>query len=578
MSGTLPTNSFQTIATDAAGERAILDHIMAAGAATQTDPDHVFFAGAQLTVDLSSVVYSGVPAASSIFDSVDLGGGLALGAGLLLTSGDGTPPLTNTATNYTQQNGVGADVELQELALQAFPGAGTAQDGSTLFFKFSVAQAGIIKFQILFGSDEYPEFSDTSFVDIAGVFVNGTNFAYFNGDISQPLSVIDENLAGNFNDNGAGAYGIEYDGISNVLTVAAPVVAGENTLKIGVADTGDQRFDTGLFISGLQFAEQSSTGIKVVVTPANPDQDNLLLNADDVVLAQEFHAGAGNDTVTGGGGNDLLLGGAGDDWLNGGAGDDEVNGEDGIDTLVLTGPNSNYLLTFFNDVLKIFDIVGNQGGDVLSNMEFIAGLDGIVALDPGFTDLFHVTSLPPSLVPFTNPLQATAGDPAAKSYLVLGSAYSGPVGQLERQYLGSNDGEAVGGTASNDFIATFAGDDAVNAGSGDDVIDGGLGSNFLTGGAGLDVFFLDGRNAGAGTWSTITDWQPGEQLALWGWQEGVSRRLWVENDGVDGYKGVTLHADLDGNGFVDTSVTWSGLTAAQLPAADTQFAGLLWIH
>ncbi|NDC75614.1 hypothetical protein EBZ70_10095 [bacterium] len=46
----------------------------------------------------------------------------------------------------------------------------------------------------------------------------------------------------------------------------------------------------------------------------------------------------------------------------------------------------------------------------------------------------------------------------------------------------------------------------------------------------------------------------------------MSRLLWVANDGADGYKGATMHSDLDGNGVIYTSVTFSGLTQAQLPA------------
>ena len=35
--------------------------------------------------------------------------------------------------------------------------------------------------------------------------------------------------------------------------------------------------------------------------------------------------------------------------------------------------------------------------------------------------------------------------------------------------------------------------------------------------------------------------------------------------GAEGYQGITRHADLDGNGAIDTSVTWAGRTRADLP-------------
>ena len=101
-------------------------------------------------------------------------------------------------------------------------------------------------------------------------------------------------------------------------------------------------------------------------------------------------------------------------------------------------------------------------------------------------------------------------------------------------------------------------------GAGNDIVDGGGGSNFLTGGAGADAFFLDGRFA-VPVWSCITDWQPGEKLTLWGWRDGVSLAAWDENNGLPGFLGATLFADIDGNGLVETAITWTGVTKAELP-------------
>jgi hypothetical protein len=154
------------------------------------------------------------------------------------------------------------------------------------------------------------------------------------------------------------------------------------------------------------------------------------------------------------------------------------------------------------------------------------------------------------------------------------SLYQGPVAYLQYEFLGGRGGEIVAATAGNDFLNLLGGDDAANGGAGNDVLDGGTGSNFLTGGAGQDVFFLDGRS-GQTTWSTITDWTAGEQLSVWGWRPGVSQVTWAESAGAEGYKGVTMHADLDANGVIDTSVTWAGMTQAQLPTP-VQFDGLLW--
>ena len=158
--------------------------------------------------------------------------------------------------------------------------------------------------------------------------------------------------------------------------------------------------------------------------------------------------------------------------------------------------------------------------------------------------------------------------------------YTGPAtaaggAAIHFQFIGDSTGEVLIGTDNNDFINVAGGVDAVNAGAGNDVIDGGTGSNFLTGGAGTDIFFSDGRG-GVTTWSTITDWQAGEQLSVWGWHPGTSRIVEWTRAGAAGYEGLTMHADLNGDGTIDTSVTFTGITSqSQLPTP-LEFDGVLW--
>lgn len=173
------------------------------------------------------------------------------------------------------------------------------------------------------------------------------------------------------------------------------------------------------------------------------------------------------------------------------------------------------------------------------------------------------------------PVFAVTDTDAGTAGAIAAVPYTGPVAHLDLQFIGTDASEAIVGTAFSDFINGGAGNDAIDGGLGDDVLDGGLGSNFLTGGPGRDIFFLDGRGGGA-TWSTITDWEVGEQLSLWGWLPGVSTASWVASDGTPGWTGVTLHADLDGDGTIETSVTWTGRTQAELPVAK-EFEGLLWL-
>jgi subtilisin family serine protease len=294
-------------------------------------------------------------------------------------------------------------------------------------------------------------------------------------------------------------------------------------------------------------AGQSKLGAQVITFAGNTVKDAW--------------GGAGADKLFGDSGANRLFGGWGNDELQGGAGNDELDGGDGFDVAVyaLAGPGDIVIRQIAGGALSVqVSLAAEAGTDTLRNIEAIRTTNATVTLGDGLTGLFRATL------------------PGNDNVLMLGTAYSGPVNYLQRQLLGTAGNDIYGGTAGNDFINALGGDDAVNAGAGDDVIDGGTGSNFLTGGPGRDVFFLDGRG-GTITWSTITDWEKGEELSVWGWRPGVSKSTWVASDGVAGWKGVTLHMDLDGDGRIDTSVTWTGKTQADLPTPKEFVAEqLLW--
>jgi hypothetical protein len=152
----------------------------------------------------------------------------------------------------------------------------------------------------------------------------------------------------------------------------------------------------------------------------------------------------------------------------------------------------------------------------------------------------------------------------SQEVFALPMRYSGPL-DLAYVYPGTNDDDVVAGTSLNDFVNLQGGNDAANMGAGNDIVDGGGGSNFLTGGAGADAFFLDGRFA-VPVWSCITDWEIGESLTIWGWRPGVSVGAWGENAGLPGYLGATFFADIDGSGAVETVVTFTGRSVAEMPA------------
>lgn len=244
--------------------------------------------------------------------------GLGLGAGVLLTSGDGVPPANNSSGGYsgTFENTTGPDTlrpALQAVVNTAFSGAGEVKDYSALSFQLRISDPSIkgVRFNVVYASEEFPEYTNSEFVDVAAVFVNGVNYALYNGGAATPLSVVGANeAAGNVRNNtGNAVAAIEYDGLYNLLSVVAPVNQGLNTISIGVADTGDQILDSGLFVSGIQATAFGGFGLANVVVPTAPSsQDapgNQLYSLPTSVFSSVVFGASpsGDDVIDSGQGN-----------------------------------------------------------------------------------------------------------------------------------------------------------------------------------------------------------------------------------------------------------------------------------
>ena len=349
--------------------------------------------GGGIVVDTSSIVLhaSGSDAVNFYDGSIT---GLGIGAGLLLTSGT-TPSTTNTSTGFgTDNSGTSGfsngDADIDAVVNHVFQTQ--SYDATTLSFAFSVTDpnATSISFDLVFGSDEYPEWVD-AFVDSAVVMVNGTNYALFNHDPNAPLSVISSNLAaGYFQDNnGTNLLAIEYDGVSHMLKIVAPIIAGQtNTIKIGIADTGDHVLDSGIFLANLSAGTTPGSG--VVDNPGGGTTGDDTCTGSS--KSEYFDLQAGNDIAYAGGGDDIVVAGAGKDQVYGGSGNDELKGDSGddwldggadVDTAVYTGASSAYNLSYdvLTGVTTVNDSQGLEGLDSLVGIELLKFSDGVFNLN-----------------------------------------------------------------------------------------------------------------------------------------------------------------------------------------------------
>ena len=151
-------------------------------------------------------------------------------------------------------------------------------------------------------------------------------------------------------------------------------------------------------------------------------------------------------------------------------------------------------------------------------------------------------------VAYTYIVQAAASavlveDGSGTSTRVNAEAYAGLVPNLQHQFITiTPDNLVIAATTDNWFIRTGDGTDAIAARGGTNVIDGGGGSNFLSGGFAKDTFFVDLRDPAHDVWSTVANFQAGDEVTLWGVTAENMQFSWVDGAGAVGATGLTLHA------------------------------------
>jgi len=233
--------------------------------------------GGGITVVPGSVEYTGAGSASGLFinGGTDLTKTIGISNGVLLTTGDarfvsGSAISAEDFPNKTTAFGAGILNSLTR----------NTSSGNSLFASLTSAQtynASILSFQFIptgttitlkyvFGSEEYGDVVNTGYPpDVLGVFVNGVNYALVpgsdlavstasincGGPASGAASGVSPQNCSLYRDNPPffGKIETELDGLTVVLTLTAPVKAGEvNTIQLGIANSSDSFADSAVFV------------------------------------------------------------------------------------------------------------------------------------------------------------------------------------------------------------------------------------------------------------------------------------------------------------------------------------------
>ncbi|MFD2892569.1 choice-of-anchor L domain-containing protein, partial [Flavobacterium chuncheonense] len=189
------------------------------------------------------------------------------------TNASGTPPFTQGGSrSSTPTTPYQNDPDLDILVTQ------TVRNCAVLEFDF-VPNSSIVKFEYVFASEEYPEFSCSSFNDVFGFFLSGPgitgpytnnakNIALIPGT-TLPVSIRNVNPGAcslhpqyyvsndTFIDPNTGLLNpntIQYDGMTTTFIAESNVQCGQTYhIKLAIANVSDNALDSGVFLKGGSF-------------------------------------------------------------------------------------------------------------------------------------------------------------------------------------------------------------------------------------------------------------------------------------------------------------------------------------
>ncbi len=243
-------------------------------------------------VTVSNISFSGAPISIGEFDgsacNVGLASGIIMTTGTVLNTGNG-PHGPNNNSNAGIDNGTPGLGLLSNLV-----GGTTTHNAAVLEFDF-VPYSDTVRFNYVFGSEEYPEYVGSEFNDVFGFFISGPGIAGGLQNIArlpngQEVAINNVNAGANaalFVNNGNGSQTpqngsstyIQYDGFTKVLTAESKVQCGQTYhLIIAIADVGDGIFDSGIFL------EANSLSSKTPVEITHTMSQNLF--ADPNIMAE----------------------------------------------------------------------------------------------------------------------------------------------------------------------------------------------------------------------------------------------------------------------------------------------------
>lgn len=166
---------------------------------------------------------------------------------------------------------------IQNQLLEPLTGITEHFDPVQLDISFTLAsdQASTITFFGAFGSEEFPDFVGGSFIDGFGLYVNGENVAgalTSDAELGDSLAPININHPDFVEMPGTALNGVLAPNGNPLLRFDVPVLPGDNTFTLLLADAGDSSYDSVMYLASFgELGESEFTPI--LPDPSNPTND-----------------------------------------------------------------------------------------------------------------------------------------------------------------------------------------------------------------------------------------------------------------------------------------------------------------
>ncbi|MCZ8530468.1 choice-of-anchor L domain-containing protein [Alteromonas sp. PRIM-21] len=199
---------------------------------------------------------------------------LPAAGGIVFSTGNVTDAQDSESTqNFISGGNGNSATSIQNELLEPLTGISAHFDPVQLDISFTVDgdQASTITFFGAFGSEEFPDFVGDTFIDGFGLYVNGENVAgalTSDAEIGDSLAPININHPDFVEMPGTALNGVLAPNGNPLLRFDVPVLPGDNTFTLLLADAGDSSHDSVMYLASFGELGESE------FTPILPDLSN----------------------------------------------------------------------------------------------------------------------------------------------------------------------------------------------------------------------------------------------------------------------------------------------------------------